>query len=161
MAQHPEEGYRWVLTSGERVHQALVRVGRDVCVGGLFWLANLRVAFSEFQPYGLRHVGIEPDALLPKPNTRRIQCDHPVFVKRRGQFPRGVRVFGLLHRFANVRSNPWSDIQIVTFVRSISSERVKAFLRSFVTCPSTSGCYRYLLITCSQRRSLSDLTKFE
>lgn len=37
-----------VLTSGERVHQALVRVGRDVCVGGLFWLANLRVAFSEF-----------------------------------------------------------------------------------------------------------------
>lgn len=37
-----------LLTSGERVHQALVRVGRDVCVGGLFWLANLRVAFSEF-----------------------------------------------------------------------------------------------------------------
>lgn len=37
-----------VLTSGERVHQALVRVGRDVCIGGLFWLANLRVAFSEF-----------------------------------------------------------------------------------------------------------------
>lgn len=46
----PCRGNRWVmlLTSGERVHQALVRVGRDVCVGGLFWLANLRVAFSEF-----------------------------------------------------------------------------------------------------------------
>lgn len=39
---------RVLLTSGERVHQALVRVGRDVCVGRLFWLANLRVAFSEF-----------------------------------------------------------------------------------------------------------------
>lgn len=52
-----------VLTSGEGVHQCGVCGWRG---GGNCRLrfADLRVAFSELQPNGLRHVGVEADALL-------------------------------------------------------------------------------------------------
>lgn len=52
-----------VLTSSEWVHQCGVCSWRG-CGNCRLRLADLRVAFSELQPNCLRHVGVEPDALL-------------------------------------------------------------------------------------------------